>query len=158
MWTCGKCGQRFVNKNQSHSCGKFSVERFLEGKSGYAIGLFRYFLTEYRKIGPFDLHPVKTRIALVSQMRFCAVNKIGLDHIDIHLVLTEQYSSDCFRKTDNLGNRFFVHHLRIHSKSDVTSEVRKYMRLAYRVGNRQHLVSRRRGTALCRKGRGATNA
>src|SRR5262245_19271912 len=111
MWTCPKCKHKFYNKNQSHSCGNYTVEDFLKNKSPKAAGLFTYFLGQYRKIGDFELHPVKTRIALLTKMRFCSVNKIGMDFIDVHFVLTEpHYDNLCFYKIENLANRFFLHH------------------------------------------------
>lgn len=144
MWICPNCHQQFVNTNQSHSCGRFTVEQFLEGKSKASVNLLRYFLAQYRKIGRFRLHPVKTRITLVKGMRFCAINKIGPDFVDVHLVLTEPYPSTCFQKIDNLGDRFYIHHLRIRQKSDISREVKKYMNLAYRVGKREHIKQRAR--------------
>ena len=30
-------------------------------------------------VGDFDIHPVKTRVALLAKMRFCSINKIGKD-------------------------------------------------------------------------------
>jgi len=141
MWTCPRCRQNFVHRNQSHSCGRFTVKQFLEGKPGKAVALFRYFLAEYRKIGRFELHPVKTRIALLTEMRFCAINKIGSDFIDVHLVLTEPHPNDCFRRIENLANRFFIHHFRIRCKSDMTDDIRRCMKLAYKVGRREHIKS-----------------
>ena len=145
MWTCPKCHQKFVNTNQSHSCGRYSVAGFLKGKSLAAVDLFNYFVNEYKKIGPFDLHPVKTRVALVTQMRFCAINKVSNDFIDVHFVLTRSYDdSSCFHRIDNLADRFFIHHLRIRNRSDISPEVRKFMKLAYRVGKREHVVGKKR--------------
>ncbi len=143
MWTCPKCNHRFFNKNQSHSCGDYTVGDFLRGKPVESIELFHFFISEYRKIGDFELHPVKTRVALLTKMRFCSVNKIGKDHIDIHLVLTTLFEhASCFYKVDNLGNRFFVHHCRLYDMDDITDELRKYMLMAYEVGNRAHVVSK----------------
>jgi hypothetical protein len=141
MWTCPKCGHQFFNKNQSHSCSGYTVDDFLKGKSAQSVELFHDFLSEYRKIGSFDLHPVKTRVALLTQMRFCSVNKIGPDHIAIHLVLTQLFDDTaCFYKIDNLANRFFVHHARLYNKDDITTELKKYMAMAYEVGNRAHVT------------------
>ncbi len=144
MWTCPKCGHEFFNRNQAHSCGNFTIDDFVEGKTARAISLFNHFLGEYRKIGKFNLHPGKTRVALLTRMRFCSINKLGEDYIDVHFVLTSPHNrSSCFHRIDNLANRFFVHHLRIHNKSDVTPEVRKIMKLAYDVGNRKHVIARK---------------
>jgi uncharacterized protein DUF5655 len=140
MWTCPHCGHHFYNKNQSHSCGSYTIEDFLKNKSDYAIKLFNDFLAEYRKIGPFELHPVKTRVALLTKMRFCSVNKVATDHIDIHLVLTEPYDHTlCFYKIDNLANRFFVHHAHIYDEDDISAELKYFMAMAYRVGDREHV-------------------
>ncbi len=140
MWTCPKCGYNFYNKNQSHSCGSYTIDSFLKGKSQQAIDLFNFFLLEYKKIGNFDIHPVKTRVALLTKIRFCSINKIGKNFIDVHLVLTESYNDNrCFHRIDNLSDRFFVHHIKIYNKEDINSEVKKYMQLAYDTGNRKHI-------------------
>jgi len=139
MWTCPRCGHHFYNTNQSHSCGWYTVDDFLKGKSAYSIGLFNTFLEEYRKIGPFELHPVRTRVALLTKMRFCSVNKIGTDYISIHLVLTQAYEHTlCFYKIEYL-NRFFVHHARLHDDEDFSAELKYFMTMAYEVGNRAHI-------------------
>jgi len=140
MWTCPKCGHQFYNKNQSHSCGRYTVDDFLIGKSESAVDLFNFFLSEYKKIGEFQLHPVKTRVALLTKMRFCSINKIGKDYLEIHLVLTAPHNNDsCFYRIDNLANRFFVHHMKIYSREDITDELRGYMKLAFDIGNREHI-------------------
>src|SRR5262249_18894903 len=130
---------RFYNTNQSHSCGRHTVDDFLKGKTDRAIALFHHFLSEYRKIGEFELHPVKTRVALLTKMRFCSVNRVGEDFIDLHLVLTKPYRNPRVHKIDNFADRFYVHHLKIRHERDITSEVRRLMRLAYDVGNRKHV-------------------
>jgi hypothetical protein len=142
MWTCPKCKHKFFNKNQQHSCGNYTVEDYLNGKSEKVIELFPYFISEYKKIGNFELHPVKTRVALLTQMRFCSINRLGKDFIDVHLVLTKFYNNLCFYKVDNLSNRFFIHHFKIYNKSDINPELRKYMCLAYETGNRKHVKSK----------------
>ncbi|MFI5204038.1 MAG: hypothetical protein ACHQF2_06030, partial [Flavobacteriales bacterium] len=81
MWTCPACKHKFYNKNQSHSCGNYTVDDFLKGKTEKSIELFNHFIAEYKKVGPFDIHPVKTRVALLTKMRFCSINKIGADYI-----------------------------------------------------------------------------
>jgi Domain of unknown function (DUF5655) len=116
----------------------------LSGKTKKAIDLFNCFISEYKKIGDFELHPVKTRVALLTKMRFCSINKIGKDFIDVHFVLTEPYNDNlCFYRVENLANRFFVHHLKIVDPTDINSEVKKFMQLAYDIGNRQHIKSKK---------------
>jgi hypothetical protein len=148
MWTCPKCQHQFFNKNQSHSCGGYTVADFLKGKSANGVELFNFFIAAYKKIGPFELHPVKTRVALLTKMRFCSINKIATDHIDIHLVLTQLFEDTlCFYKVDNLANRFFVHHARLYDMDDITDELKKYMAIAYEVGNRAHIMPKNKKPA-----------
>jgi hypothetical protein len=138
MWTCPRCKHKFLSRNQSHSCGKYSLKKFLEGKSEKMQTLFYELLTHFESIGSFELHPVKTRVALLKLMRFAAINKIGTDFIDGHLVLTKPYEAECFRRIENLNDRFFVHHFRIRASADIKMLTR-YMRLAYDVGLRKHV-------------------
>ncbi len=128
MWICPKCNHKFYNTNQSHSCGNFTIDDFLNDKTQNMIDLFNYFISEYKKIGEFDIHPLKTRVALLTMMRFCSINKIGADFINVHFVFTKPYTeSQCFYKIDNLDNRFYVHHFKIQNKTDINKEVRAYM-------------------------------
>lgn len=143
MWTCPKCKQEFVNKNQSHSCGQFSVDRFLLNKPPIAVELFWTFLEKYKEVGEYKLHPVKTRVALLTQTRFASINKLGTDYLDGHLILTELHSDESvFHKIDNLNNRLFVHHFRLRKPDDINKVLMKYMRLAYRIGQREHIKAK----------------
>jgi hypothetical protein len=144
MWTCPKCGHKFFNKNQSHSCGDFTIDDFLKNKTENSVDLFNYFISEYKKIGDFELHPVKTRVALLTKMRFCSINKIGKDFIDVHFVLTRPSNDNrFFYRIDNLADRFFVHHIRIFKRGDINAQVKKVMNLAYNIGNREHIRSKK---------------
>lgn len=143
MWICPKCQQKFVNAHQWHSCGQGSVEAFLEGQTQTARQLFATLLDEVKQIGPYDLHPAKTRIALVVKMRFMAINGLGKNFLDAHLVLTEPYNETlCFHRVDNVSKRSFVHHFRLYSEEDITEELRSYFKMAYKVGQRLHQSSR----------------
>jgi len=140
MWECPKCKQHFYNKNQSHSCGLYTVEQFLDGKTPFAKSLFEKLLDAFKEVGPYELHPVKTRVALLVKMRFASINKLSADYLDGHLVLTELHRDDTiFYKIDNLNNRFFVHHFRLYQAADITDGLKRYMTLAYRVGLREHV-------------------
>jgi hypothetical protein len=139
VWTCPVCNHKFYNKNQAHSCVTVTVDDFLKGKNEEMIRLFKLFLAKYEEIGAFEVHPVKTRIALLKLMRFASVNRIAKDHIDIHLVLTSRFEDPLFYKIDNLDNRFFVHHFRLFKAADITPELELYMRKAYEVGERKHI-------------------
>ncbi len=140
LWSCPVCAAQFAIRNQSHSCGDYSVEGFLEGKPDRLVDLFHDFIREYRKIGELTLHPVKTRIALLSKVRFASVNKIGKDCLVGHLVLTRRANhKSLFTKIDNLNDRFYVHHFRLSHMNEIDEIFIGYMREAYDYGERKHL-------------------
>ena len=139
MWTCPKCDAAFTQQNLSHSCVRRTVDDFLKGKPDRGVELYKYFVEEYRKLGPVIEHAVKTRIALMVQVRFAAVNKIAKDHIDGHLWLKEHVDSAKFYKVEHLGVNDHIHRFRLYSESDIDSEFRGHMGLAYQIGQRKHL-------------------
>jgi hypothetical protein len=145
MWTCPKCKQRFVNKSQWHSCGKNTLGGFLKGKTPYAVELFHYFVDQYKKIGKFDLHPAKTRLAFVAKIRFAGVTKIGKDYIQCGLLFDRLYNDECFYQIEKIpparpgGREYFANRFRLYKKSDLTPKLKKYMRMAYDIGLRKHI-------------------
>lgn len=140
MWTCPKCKQKFVNTNQWHSCGQNTVDNFLANKTEKVIELYHYIISEFRKIGDFELHPAKTRIALNNKMRFASINRLGRDCLGAHLVFNQRFDGTlCFHKIDEVTKTAFVHHFKLCSKNDLTEELKKYMRMAYKIGARKHL-------------------
>ena len=146
MWTCPRCKHSFYNRNQAHSCGHFTVQDFEKGKSEISVRLFHLFLEKYREIGDYELHPVKTRVALLTKIRFAAVNRLAKDSLEGHFVLTAAYPDDTvIFKIDNLNNRFFVHHFRLSQPADINKALLKYMRLAYAVGQREHIMPQKKG-------------
>ena len=136
MWTCPRCDARFVQKNSSHSCVRRSVDDFLGDKPARAVELFGRLVDEVRRIGPVTLHPVKTRIAFMVEVRFAAVNRFHADYIDGHLWLKRRPRSRKFRKIDELG-KDFVCHFRAADPSFFDEDFRTWLRESYAIGRRQ---------------------
>ena len=143
MWTCPKCKAQFVQKNLWHSCGDFSVDDFLKGKSERGIELFWYFVNEYKKIGNIILHPVKTRIAFMVKVRFSGVNKIGKDFIEGAFWLKEKIQSPKFFRIEHISSNDYIHRFRISDETDIDVEFRKYMKAAYDIGERKHIEEKK---------------
>ena len=91
-----KIQKRFVNKNQWHSCGDHSVDDFLLGKNKYTISVYEKFVEALRSIGEFTVSPAMTRIAFITRMRFVAINRIGRNFINVHLILSKRHESSIF--------------------------------------------------------------
>ena len=139
IWTCPKCGGQYFQKNLWHSCNRYSVSEFLEGKSARAIELYNYFLNEYKIIGPITLHVLKSRIAFMVKVRFSGVNKLGKDYIQGALWLKEKIVSDKFYKIEFIPPNNYIYHFRISDESFIDDEFKGYMKMAYEIGERKHI-------------------
>jgi hypothetical protein len=139
MWNCPKCKQKFIHENQNHSCNERSVEDFLRGKSEHTIELFRYFISEYQKLGEFVLHPAKSRIAFAAKIRFGYIHRLGKDFLDVVLSFDKPHNDNlCFYRIGEVpGGKIYQHYLRLLHKDDINDEVREFMRMALESGNKK---------------------
>ncbi len=145
LHTCPTCGVKLVVRNLSHSCGDFSIAKFLDGKSTAGRALFDRFVRAIAACGPYEVAPAKTRVAFLVAVRFASVNRIGDDSIDIHFVLPEALESPRFKRVEHLG-KLHVHHLRLTRPKDIDRELRGWLRRSYvEYGERQWLAKRSRG-------------
>jgi hypothetical protein len=136
MWTCPLCRQRFVNTNQSHSCGDKSLSDFLKGKTEYTLSLFWHFVQQYQEVGKVTIHPTKSMIAFAAKTRIVYITRLGKDFVDITFPFSKSYNDNlCFHKIAQVpGQQQFNHHFRMYRKEDVNDEVKDYMKLAYEEG------------------------
>ena len=136
MWTCPLCGQRFVNNNQSHSCGDKTLPGFLEGKSEHTLSLFWHFVQRYQDLGKVTIHPTKSMIAFAAKTRIAYITRLGRDFVDITFPFNKPYPDNlCFHKIAQVpGSQQFNHQFRMCSKEDINEEVEHFMKLAYDAG------------------------
>ncbi|MBV8216357.1 MAG: hypothetical protein JOZ08_24325 [Verrucomicrobia bacterium] len=141
LWKCPKCSREFANRNQEHSCGKYSVEDFLDGKTQKAIAIYRAFEELVFGLGSVRLAPAKTRVGFQARMIFAAVNRLSSDKLQAHVVLARRLESPRFTKIETISARNHVHHFVIESVDQLDDEVLAWLQEAYRVGLQQHLQS-----------------
>ncbi len=123
-----------------HSCGRYSVEQFLAGKSPQAVALYEHFSALVLDCGPVQVAPAKARIGFQVRMIFAAVNKLSERGLDAHVVLTRRLDRPRFRRIETMTPRCYVHHFRIESVSELDDEVMSWLREAYQVGTQKHLM------------------
>lgn len=141
-WTCPKCSRQFINSNMPHSCGRYSVKKFLAGKSPHAISLYEHFSALVHDCGPVQIAPAKTRIGFQVRMIFAAVNKLSDQGLEAHVVLTRRLEGSRFRRIETMTSKCHVHHFRVESLSELDEEVKSWLREAYQVGTQEHLTRR----------------
>lgn len=141
LWTCGRCGRQFANRNQSHSCGAYSVDAFLASSTPVARALFWRFAELVQSCGDVSFAPARFRIGFQARMIFASVNALGRANLDAHVVLTRRLQSPRFRRIDSLSERCHVHHFRVTELSELDDEVLEWLKESYLVGEQRHLGS-----------------
>jgi hypothetical protein len=145
LWTCPQCGRPFANRNQSHSCGRWTVEQHLERATPDVVELFRGFVRLVERCGPFVFAPAKTRIGFQVRMIFADV-MLRRRRLDAYLILARRLEHPRFTRIESLGARSHVHHFTISSPEELDEEVLGWLREAYAVGEQQHLTTASRAS------------
>ena len=141
LWRCPDCRRAFANRNQSHSCGRYTLAHHFEGKRPEIRALFDAVVAAIRDIGPVRVLPEKTRIAFQVRMSFAQVTT-RQRWPDGHVVLARRLESPRFRKIETFSPRNHLHAFRLSDVSEIDDEFRAWLVEAYRVGEQRHLESR----------------
>ena len=99
---------------------------------------FDRILAAVRRIGPVEVLPEKTRIALHVRMSFAAFSP-KKHWLDGHVVLARRVESSRFKRIYTVSPRNVVHEFRVGTPAEVDSEVAAWLKEAYAVGEQRHL-------------------
>src|SRR5215469_3175629 len=139
MWDCPRCGRRFANRNQVHTCARLvDLDKHFEGSDPVVRAIFDQVLGEVSAFGPVHVLPEKSRIALQVRMSFAAFMP-RIHWLNGHLVMARCVGSPRFLKAEELSPRNVVHTFRLTSPREVDAEFISWLAEAYRVGCQQHL-------------------
>jgi hypothetical protein len=139
MWTCPRCGRTFANRNQTHTCAPLSdVDSHFAGSEPVARATFERLLAAVRALGPVEVLPEKTRIALHVRMSFAAVMP-RRRWLDGHLILARSIDHPRFRKVEVYSPRNVLHAFRLAGPREVDAEFTGWLAEAYAVGQQRHL-------------------
>jgi hypothetical protein len=138
LWQCKKCGRYFANRNQSHACGRHSLEHHFSGKPPEIRALFNHVVAAIRALGPVRILPEKTRIAFQVRMSFAQVTPRA-NCLDGHVVLARRLEHPRFLKVQTISPRNHVHFFRLTTASDLDAEFNAWLAEAYAVGEQRHI-------------------
>lgn len=139
LWICPKCGRRFANRNQSHSCGHYTIKQHLKGKSLHVIALHKRFLELVMQCGSVIVAPNKTRIGFQVRMIFAPVS-LKQGGLNCHVVLSRRLQNPRFTRIEAISPQNHVHHFRIQSMDELDDEVHAWLKEAYQVGEQKRLI------------------
>jgi hypothetical protein len=140
LWQCAQCGRTFANRNQTHSCGRATLEHHFARKPASIRTLYDHFVALIRtRCGPVEVLPEKTRIAFHVRMSFAQLTP-RQRWIDGHFVLDRPTSSRHVRKVERYGPRSHVHSFRLLDVADMDDDFVTLLQAAYVVGQQRHLT------------------
>jgi hypothetical protein len=131
LWICPRCGRSFANTEQTHTCAPpGDLDRHFARSDPAVRATFDHILG---LLGPVEVLPEKTRIALHVRMSFAAF--MPRRHwLAGHLVLATPEDHATFRRVEVFSPRNIVHTFRLTGPQDVDQDFTRLLRKAYRVG------------------------
>jgi hypothetical protein len=148
LWTCPKCGAKFVSANMWHSCGRYRLEDLFAHSEPHVFELFQKLKRMVNACGPSTMIPQKTRVVFMVRMRFAGatVRKTGLR---IGLILERRLPDDPrLEAIETFGPYSHGHYFRIDRADQLDSVMQRWIREAYDCGTQKHFE--RRGNAVRR--------
>ena len=136
LWTCPKCGNRFVTRNMWHSCSDHPLAGHFAGKDELVRRLYDGFASLVRECGPFTVVSQKTRICFMVRVRFAGVTT-RKHWLDAGLYLHRRVEHPLFRRVERYTAHAYGHQLRLASPADLEAarqELMPVLREAYAVG------------------------
>jgi Domain of unknown function (DUF4111)/Nucleotidyltransferase domain len=108
LWTCPRCGHRFVSPNLWHSCSHHAVDEHFVRAEPQVRAAFDRLVELYERCGPIVGIAQKTRIGFMVRARFggCQVKR---DRIATNVPLPRRVEHPCWKRVEQLG-RWYLHY------------------------------------------------
>jgi Domain of unknown function (DUF5655) len=129
LWTCPACRRQFKNCNQRHSCGHFTVEQLLDGKSQEIVELYERLDDMIRRCGEVVVAPTKTRVLFKVRTVFASV-AVSKNWLDVVFVLGRRLKHRRIKKAQE-EYPGIVHFLRIEKAEDLDADLVGWLQEAF---------------------------
>ena len=143
LWTCPKCGAKFVTRSLWHSCGKATLDDWKARMGPHARQLYARFEEMIAACGEYHVAPAKTRIAFLGRVRFAGITSLSEDGMTCGFALPRPVKSPRFVKVEEVVPGWWHHRLRVTDVAELDGEIQAWLREAYRLmGMQQRLADR----------------
>ncbi len=136
LWRCPKCGARFVTRNMSHSCGKYTLKESFHRSEPHVLKLFRKFARVVRGCGRVVMIAQKTRVVFMTRVRFASVYP-RKSYFLAGFALSRRLTSPRIKRIEQYSPHFIGHYLEIRDEADLNDELQAWMRESLAVGNQE---------------------
>lgn len=138
LWTCPRCGNEFVNRNQYHSCARHDLSRPFAGKPARIRELFERFRAMVEACGPVKMLPYRDKVGFMVRVRFAgAVPRRRW--LEIGFWLPRRIQHPRFTKVETIYSNAHVHRLRVAEPEEIDGQLAAWLKEAYAVGCQGHL-------------------
>lgn len=118
MWTCPRCGYRFVSANSWHSCSRIDIDELFARSLPNVRACFDRFVELLERCGPIEVIPQKTRIAIMADVRF-AGGQVRRDRFLATFALGRRVDHPLLVGHEDYGPRWIVHRLALHDPAQL---------------------------------------
>jgi hypothetical protein len=139
LWTCPKCGERFVSPRLWHSCGRGSYDRLFARSDPHVRRIFDRLAALARACGPVRIYPQKTRIVIQARIRFAGGTPQKSRFIAGFLLPPGTTSPRISATLDGVSSHYIACYVPLSREADVDAQIARWMRRAYRFGRQDHL-------------------
>jgi len=138
LWTCPRCGAKFVSPNMSHSCGRWELGALFAKSDPHVFELFQKFRRMVKDCGRSTMIPQKTRVVFMVRMRFAGAT-VRKSHLRIGLILERPLSPEP-RLVETLAAapRCYAHYFKIERADQLDESIAALIREAYDSGTQKN--------------------
>ena len=145
LWTCPKCGLKFVTRNLWHSCGYATIDDWFARLGPRGRALYDRLESLIARCGDYHVSPAKTRIAFLGRVRFASISKISNESMTFGFALPRPLKSHRFVTVVEAVPGWWQHRLHITEPSQLDADVQRWLRESYRLmGQQERLIGRGR--------------
>ncbi len=138
LWTCPKCGHKFVTRNLWHSCSNYPLDYHFANKEAQVRDLFDRWLNFVETHGgPVVVIPQKTRICFMVRVRFAgAVTRKRW--VECSMWLKRRVEWPLFHRIETLLPYGYFHYFKLSDPAQLPAqlndELAVLVREAYAIG------------------------
>jgi hypothetical protein len=120
LWTCPRCGHRFVSANIWHSCTAFTLDEAFARSTPAARAAFEAFVALAGACGPIEVIAQATRIVIMGRVRFAGAVVLR-DRVRLNVALTRKVDALWVERIESYGERWHAHRFIARSPDDVAA-------------------------------------
>jgi hypothetical protein len=133
LWTCPRCGNEFVNRNQYHSCKRYTLDAVFERKPPEIRSLYDRFHEMVQRCGPSKRLYYRDKVGYMVRVRFAGAVPAAR-WLEVGFWLPRRVDSPRFRRVETIYPNAHIHLLRVTDPSQLDAEVAGWLAEAYEVG------------------------